>query len=96
MKKTVIFTIGAPAAGKSTYALEYQNTTSGIEILERDIIRETLRPGYTYQNKIDHEFEKKAVTDCFYEQLENFFANPTKSITTKTLFILYLISSFQI
>lgn len=49
--------IGIPGCGKTTFARQYQAQNLGVVIIERDIIRETLKPGY-YLNKPDKNFEK--------------------------------------
>jgi predicted kinase len=77
MHKVVVLTIGAPASGKSTWAQENLNVPHPEvrQVLERDEIREELRPGYTYQNKIDKDFERK-VTEVLFDRVEAFFIGP--------------------
>ena len=76
MHKVVVLTIGAPASGKSTWAQEkLKGHAITRQVLERDEIREELRPGYIYQNKIDKVLEKK-VTEVLFDRIETFFIGP--------------------
>lgn len=69
-KPNIILTVGVPGVGKSTWARNYQQSHIGVEILERDIIREELQPGYC-QGKPNKQFEKR-VTEVSEKRLNEY------------------------
>ena len=58
MNKKVLITIGVPGSGKTYLAENYKKEYSNTEIVERDVIRESLQPGY-YKGKPNKEIEKQ-------------------------------------
>ena len=55
----VILTIGISGSGKTTWAENFkaQYPTKNVVIVERDVIRESLKPGSTFQRNVSHKFE---------------------------------------
>ena len=63
MDKKVILTVGIQGSGKTTWAKKYQEENAGTVILERDVLRENIKPGY-YKGKPNKAIERQVTEDA--------------------------------
>ncbi len=77
----VVITIGVPGCGKSTWAQNYSTHNPNVVIVERDIIREVLCPGY-FTQKPNKSFEEKVT-----QEQRNLLRQALLSETVQTVII---------